>query len=255
MGFMKARSILILLFAALLFGISMFGSSVAISGTTTSALSLSSGPYDLKIYGKGYNDVLVTFEVKMSVQGCPMALDTRASTAGFLHAYIPRSCRTLSATSTITVTYRDPNVASVKLELEQGVGCSDGYRCDNGEVCAINYDCANAWAGEPGYLYARGIRDSTPDGDSMTLTQTVNLAAATTIGDQTTSARVGTVGSANMLFHVPDYIDLFGNPVYYPSAGVTGLYMDFEYRDLTASDSSLLKGGAKDNKNTEFDGV
>jgi hypothetical protein len=249
---MKARSSLILLFAFLFLPIFMCG--------TSEALTLPSQQSKLSC---GFSDTghqcsnLVTFESKLTVDGCLITPDTGLSDIanGYLFAYIPYSCKTLFATGTVKVTRNTDatnviTITSVGIDAEQAVNCVDGYRCD-GSVCGFIGSCDGAWAGGPGYVYARGVKDSITDGDTMTLTQTVDVAAAAALSGQ---VELGTVGLVSIKYNELGYTDLWGNLLTFDLAGATNIRMILKYKDLAASGCPLLKGGSKDNPNTDFDG-
>jgi hypothetical protein len=224
------------------------------------AITLSSRQSELN--GCGYNNVglgsvRVAFESKLTVEGCLITPDPALSDIanGYLVAYIPYSCKTLYATGTVKVTNRDTDAAhiitSVGIEAEQGVNCTDGYRCAAGE-CVFDGACAGAWAGGPEYVYARGVKDSIADGDTMTLTQTIDVTAAAALNGE---VELGNVGIVRMQFNESGNYDIIsGTLIIFPNAGVTDVRMKLRYKDLASSGCPLLKGGAEDNPNTEFQG-
>ena len=215
---MNVKQLLILLCTALFLTICVPGIGEAIT---------MSGSADLNTYGtcSGSCRTIANLNILTTIEGCPMVPANPKPGYSYV-GYIPHSCKSLSTTVTVTVTNQDTGITSIDLEAEQAVNCSLSYIITSSAVEAV-HNCQG-----------RMVSDSV-HGDSIVLTQSIDLDAAKAQNPQ--YVLVDTCAMINAV-----------HPYQAGSSGTaTCLPVMFDYNDIG---SPSLKGSAKDNPNTDFDG-
>jgi hypothetical protein len=226
---MKTRSSLMLLFALLFLPIFMCGTSEALTLKKSIDIPWTAPNSDVPF-------TLFSIDAVMNVEGCPIT--PYSPGFGWISYYVPYSCKTLSGTTTFSMTDMDPRITSIKTKIQIWT---------------------TQWNTDGRYLYSIRVGDPADWADGMPA-PVLNTVTAPTPPQYIREGERALRSIVNLqiggTFVWKDQYNEEHTTILEDQGGNFGVSIDFDsfYQDLASSDSPLLKGGANDNPNTHFEG-